>query len=43
MDVWKLLRMDEGKYLFATYPYTEGAPVEILEDVSALKKVDCPL
>ena len=43
MDVWKLLRMDEGKYLFATYPYDEGAPVEVMEDVSALKKVDCPL
>lgn len=43
MDVWKLLRMDDGKYLFATYPFDEGAPVEVVTDVSAFKKVDCPI
>lgn len=43
MDVWKLMRMDEGKYLFATFPFGEGSPVEVVTDVSALKKVDCPL
>lgn len=43
MEVRKLLRMDQGKYLFANYPYDESSPAEIMEDVSALKKVDCPL
>jgi hypothetical protein len=43
MDVWKLMRMDGKKYLFVTLPIQEDSPVEIVEDVSAFKKVDCPL
>lgn len=42
MDVLKLLRAEDDKYLFVEYPYAEDSPVEIMEDVSALKKVDCP-
>lgn len=42
MDVLKLLRTEDEKYLFVEYPYAEDSPVEIMEDVSALKKVDCP-
>jgi hypothetical protein len=42
MDVLKLLRTEEGKYLFVEYPYAEDSPVEIVEDVSAFRKVECP-
>jgi hypothetical protein len=42
MDVLKLLRADDEKYMFVEYPYAEDSPVEIIEDVSALKKVECP-
>lgn len=43
MDVLKLLRTkDEDKYMFVEYPYDQNSPIEIMEDVSALKKVECP-
>lgn len=42
MDVMKLLREEDEKFLFVEYPYAEDSPVEIMEDVSALKKVECP-
>lgn len=42
MDVMKLLREEDDKFLFVEYPYAEDSPVEIIEDVSALKKVECP-
>lgn len=42
MDVMKLLREEDDKYMFVEYPYAEDSPVEIMEDVSALKKVECP-
>ncbi len=42
MGVWKLMREDEGKYLFVQFPELEGAPVHAVADVSAFKKVECP-
>jgi len=42
MDVLKVLRAEDQKYMFVEYPYDEDSPVEIIEDVSALKKVECP-
>lgn len=42
MEVLKLIREEEHKYMFVGYPYGEESPVEIIEDVSALKKVECP-
>lgn len=42
MEVWELLRQDEGKYLFAQFPVREGVPVHVVEDLRPFKKVDCP-
>lgn len=42
MDVMKLVREEDDKYMFVEYPYAADSPVEIMEDVSALKKVECP-
>jgi hypothetical protein len=42
MVVWQLIREDDGKYLFSDVPVKEGAMVHVFEDISALKKVDCP-
>ena len=42
MQVWKLLRQEDDMYLFAKYPLVEGTPVEMVTDISAFKKVDCP-
>lgn len=42
MDVLKLLRTDEDKFLFVEYPYEKDSPVSIIQDVSTLKKVECP-
>lgn len=43
MNVWKLIRMEKNKYLFAIYPVQAGSAIKIVEDVSTFKKVDCPL
>ena len=42
MDVLKLLRADEDKFLFVEYPYEKDSSIAVIEDVSALKKVECP-
>lgn len=42
MNVMKLIRMEDNKYLFASVPVTEGSPVDVYEDPRALKKVECP-
>jgi hypothetical protein len=42
MEVWKLMNTAEKKYLFAKYPVLEGSPVLVINDVSALKLVECP-
>lgn len=42
MEVWQLLREEEGKYLFVQFPPREGMPVHLLDDLSVFKKVDCP-
>lgn len=43
MEVWQLLRVDGGKYLFAQFPVREGMPVHLVDDLSVFKKVDCPI
>ena len=43
MGVWKLMREDDGKFLFVQYPEVEGAPVHAVMDLVAYKKVDCPI
>ncbi len=42
MEVWQLLRENEGKYLFVQFPPKEGMPVHLVEDLKVFKKVDCP-
>jgi hypothetical protein len=42
MVVWNLLRKEEGRFMFTTLPAIEGAPVEIVTDITAFKRVDCP-
>lgn len=42
MDVWKLLQKDGKNFIFTTLPAVDGAPMEIVDDVSAFKRVDCP-
>jgi hypothetical protein len=42
MNIWKLIRMDEGKYMFATNPVEEGSQIQVVEDPSTFKKVECP-
>lgn len=43
MDIWKLIRADQGEYLFVTNPVQEGSRVELMDDVSTFKKVECPV
>lgn len=43
MDIWKLIRADQGEYLFVTNPVEEGSRVELIDDVSTFKKVECPV
>lgn len=42
LGVWKLTKKEQGKYLFVAYPVQEGAALEVVEDISVLKKIDCP-
>ena len=42
MSLWKLIKIDQEHYLFSRYPLREGSPVVILEDISILKKTNCP-
>lgn len=42
MAIWKIMREDEGKFLVASYPYGEGAPVNVVTDFSPFKVVKCP-
>ncbi len=42
MSLWKLIKIDQEHFLFSRYPLREGSPVEIIRDISILKKTDCP-
>ena len=42
MNIWKLIRMDEDKYMFATNPVEEGSLIQVVSDASTFKKVECP-
>lgn len=42
MNIWKLIRMDENKYMFATNPVEEGSQIQVVSDPSTFKKVECP-
>lgn len=42
MAVWKLVKEDSGKYLFASYPLQEDSPAIVIEDPRTFKKVECP-
>lgn len=42
MNIWKLIRMDEEKYMFATNPVEEGSQIQVVNDPSTFKKVECP-
>ncbi|MCM2350049.1 MAG: hypothetical protein NDI69_08500 [Bacteriovoracaceae bacterium] len=43
MEVWQLLREDEGKFLFAQFPVREGKPVHLIDDIAVFKKIECPI
>jgi hypothetical protein len=42
MSLWKLVKVDQDHYLFTRYPLREDSPIEIIKDLSILKKTDCP-
>lgn len=42
MDVYQLIREDEGIYLFARVPVDESSPLEVVKDLSTFRKVECP-
>ncbi len=42
MEVWQLLRENEGNYLFVQFPPKEGMPVHLVKDLKVFNKVDCP-
>lgn len=42
LAVWQLIRVDGDKHLFTRYPAEEGSKVEMMEDISTLKKIKCP-
>jgi len=43
MVVWKLLKKDKNLYLFVDAPEKEGSLLRTVEDISAFKKVKCPI
>lgn len=42
MSVWKLLRMEQGKYLFASFPADRDARINVVDVGVPLKVIACP-
>jgi hypothetical protein len=41
MALWQLMKVDQGKYLFAQFPRGPDEKVVIVEDLSTYKQVEC--
>jgi hypothetical protein len=39
---WKLLRKVEKKYMFVELPESMDSQVQVLDDLSTVKKIECP-
>ena len=41
MALWQLKRSEGGKHMFVAFPLQNDTKVEIVEDISTYKKVEC--